>query len=68
MAESNPSIYRVFRLDIDGRITGSEVLEAADDLDALTRARSKIEAFGVELWDRDRLIARLGPDRLSALG
>jgi hypothetical protein len=66
MAESNPSIYRVFRLDGDGRITGSEILEAADDVDALARAQGKIEAFGIELWDRDRLIARLGPEQLSA--
>ncbi|WP_020174613.1 hypothetical protein [Methyloferula stellata] len=66
MAEPNPSIYRVFRLDIEGRITGSEILEAEDDLDALTRAQTKIDAFGIELWDRDRLIARLGPEKLSA--
>ncbi len=56
------SVYRLFRLGIDGRILGSEILDATDDHDALSRAQDKVEGFGVELWDRDRLIARLAPD------
>jgi hypothetical protein len=56
-----PSVYRVFRLDVDGRILQSEVLDAADDIEALCCAQSKIDGSPVELWDRDRLIARLEP-------
>ncbi len=54
-------LYRVFRIDTDGRILGSEILEATDDLEALSQAQDKIDEFGVELWDRARLVARLGP-------
>jgi hypothetical protein len=64
MVEHTPlaaSVYRVFRLDVDGRIVQSEVLAAADDIEALHCAQSKIDSLPVELWDRDRLIARLEP-------
>jgi hypothetical protein len=56
-------VYRLFRLDVDGHILGSEVLDAADDRDALSRAHNKVDGFGLELWDRARQIARIEPNK-----
>ncbi len=55
-------VYRIYRIDVDGQFLDAELLEALDDLDALVRARDKIDGSPIELWDRDRLIARLDPD------
>ncbi len=58
-------LYRIYHIDVDGVFIKAELLDALDDLDAVVRARYKIERSASELWDRDRLIARLGPEELT---
>lgn len=53
--------YRLYRIDGDGRIGAAEWLEAADDQSAGDQAARLCGDGGtVELWARDRLVARLG--------
>ena len=55
--------YRLYRLDGTGKIATAEWLEATDDADAERRARSLNLACTCEIWDRNRLIARLESQR-----
>lgn len=55
--------YRLYRLDGTGKIATAEWLEATDDADAEQRARSLGLACTCEIWDRNRLVARLEPGR-----
>ncbi len=62
--------YRIYLLDHDGRIARSFALEVGDDPTALEKAEAIREADTVEIWDRARLVARLGtpghpPKRMS---
>ncbi|NUQ18629.1 MAG: hypothetical protein HOP95_09290 [Sphingomonas sp.] len=50
--------YRLYRLDGAGRISGAEWVEAADDDDARSKARSQSSSAGYELWERYRLVER----------
>ena len=51
--------YRLYRLDGAGKIMSAEWLEAADDTDAERACRDRSDSGTVELWERNRLIARL---------
>lgn len=51
--------YRHYRLDGAGNITSAEWLEAADDADAARRVRELKLPFTSEIWDRNRLVARI---------
>lgn len=51
--------YRLYRLDGAGRISGAEWLEAADDDEARSRARTEFSSGRYELWERYRLIERI---------
>jgi hypothetical protein len=48
-------------MDHDGCFIDSEILQASDDLEALVKARSKLEGKPIELWHGDRMMARLEP-------
>lgn len=48
--------YRLYRLDGAGRISGAEWIEAIDDAEAKSKARSRPGRF--ELWERYRLLER----------
>lgn len=55
-------IYRVFHISPMGKIAGPPgFIEAMNDDDALNQVRSLVDGHAVELWDRDRLIARIDP-------
>lgn len=56
--------YRLYRLDGAGKISSAEWIEAADDEDAARQARLRSQGGACELWERNRLIARIepGPD------
>ncbi len=58
---SSPA-YRLFHIADDGHIKKSDVLDALTDAHALLLAKSLINGCAVELWDRARRVARLGPD------
>lgn len=54
--------YRLYRLDESGRIVSAEWIEAADDEQALVKARDLCHGALHELWDHHRLVARIEPD------
>jgi len=54
-----PRDYRIFWLDASGQITGSDVFPAEDDAVALVIARAMGSSAARELWEAERLIARL---------
>jgi len=58
--------YRLYCLDGAGRITTAEWLEADHDDHATEQARERRMGVASEVWDRDRLVARIGPSELPA--
>ena len=51
--------YRVYIVDSDGHFYSSAVpLECADDSEAMEKAKRFVDGHDVELWQRDRKIAR----------
>jgi hypothetical protein len=54
--------YRLYRLDGAGKISSAEWLEAADDAEAERQARDGNSGGVLELWDRNRLVARIELD------
>lgn len=53
-------VYRVYCLDGADGFQRSESIEAATDDDAIRRARRMMgDCFICEVWERDRLVARL---------
>jgi hypothetical protein len=56
--------YRLYRIDGAGRISTAEWLEAIDDDSASDRAASLcVDGGAVELWARNRLVARVETPR-----
>jgi hypothetical protein len=54
--------YRLYRVDGAGKILSAEWLEAVDDDDALATARQSSDGGGYELWQQERMIARVRRD------
>jgi hypothetical protein len=55
--------YRLYRLDGAGKIVSAEWVEAADDKAAETHARDLALPVTCEMWERNRLVARIEPAR-----
>jgi len=55
--------YRILVFDY-GHINASETIEAADDDAAIRTAREFLKANDLEIWERDRFVARLKPEQL----
>lgn len=55
--------YRLFCIDGTGRFTMSHEIEAADDAEALAKARDMKLSVKCELWQRGRMVAVLDPSR-----
>ena len=55
--------YRLYRLDGAGKISSAEWLEAADDDEAASQARARAQNGTCEVWDRNRLVARIEPPK-----
>jgi hypothetical protein len=53
--------YRLYRLDGAGKITTAEWIDADDDEDAARQARDRGDGGTWEVWDRQRLVMRIGP-------
>jgi hypothetical protein len=51
--------YRVYIIGLDGEFIKSINLDCFDDDAALASARRFVDGHDVELWQRDRRIARL---------
>jgi len=50
--------YRVYVIGSDGHFFNSVPLECADDDEAMERAEQLVDGHDVELWQRDRKIAK----------
>ena len=50
--------YRVYIIGVDGHFFNAVPLECSDDADAKERAKQLVDGHDVELWQRDRKIAR----------
>ena len=63
---TSPKTYRIYAMDPVRRILAADWLEASGDADAIARARDL--GFGAkgEIWDGDRLVAKLEAVRLEA--
>ena len=53
--------FRLYRLDGAGKITSAEWLEADGDDHAQQLARELEADITIEIWDRNRMIARIEP-------
>jgi hypothetical protein len=59
--------YRLYCLDARGHISMAEWIEATDDQDAIRQAQTlKRDAQKCEVWDGNRLVARLDSQDLVA--
>jgi hypothetical protein len=56
-----PVSYRIYVLDQGGRhfLRPPEVVECADDREAVEKAAQLAAGFDVEIWDYKRFVARL---------
>ena len=62
-----PTSYRLYRLNSDGKIAAAaELVEASSDDEAIVLVRVRHAELPCELWDANRLVARIEPRRLSA--
>ena len=52
-------MYRVYCFGGSGRITQADWIEAADDSGAIDPARNLLDCPRIEIWDRQRLVARI---------
>ncbi len=51
--------YRIFFLDPDSYITQPpQIVECADDQEAIQKAKQFIDGHDIELWEKDRCIVR----------
>ncbi len=50
--------YRVYVIGLDGRFIRSIDISCADDSAAIESAKQLIDGHDIELWQRDRRIAR----------
>ena len=55
--------YRVYRLDGAGKIMSADWLTADDDEHAARLAGEVDYYAALEVWDRNRLVARITPER-----
>jgi hypothetical protein len=53
--------YRLYCLNDHGRFARAHEIEARDDEDALAQARAMKLPVECELWNRNRLVAKLPP-------
>lgn len=53
--------YRLYRLDGAGKIVSAEWIEASDDKAATRHAREQDLPVTCEMWERNRLVARIHP-------
>ena len=52
--------YRVFFIERNNRISSvPEIIECADDQDAIQKAMPLVDGHDVEIWHGDRLVSRL---------
>lgn len=58
--------YRVYCFDAAQKILSADLLNAADDKDAIAQAYAMGFGTKCEIWDGHRLVARLQAERMQA--
>ena len=58
--------YRYYRLDGVGHLHSAEWIEAASDESAIAIVQGTCASASCELWQGERLVAKLSPKRLQA--
>jgi hypothetical protein len=53
--------FRFYRLDGDGHVTKADWIEAKSDDEAIVLVRRMLGKAPFEIWERDRLVARVAP-------
>jgi len=56
------SMYRVYRFDGAGSIVSADWVDAPNDAEALLTAKNEGGDLSREVWDRDRLVGRIGAE------
>lgn len=56
-------IYRLYALQEDGRIVGGKYLDAANDAEAVDKARQARQGTDYELWCGPRVVGRISSSR-----
>lgn len=51
--------YKIYCFDGGSRIVSSDCLTAINDAEALNQAKCRIIGMRGEIWERDRLVARI---------
>jgi hypothetical protein len=59
-SKSRSHVYNLCFFSRDQRLPSIELIEALDDDEAIVIARGKRPFLAREVWDRHRLVARLG--------
>jgi hypothetical protein len=60
--------YRVYIIGSDGRFVKAVQLDCHDDSAAIESAKQFIDGLDIELWQRDRRIARFDAARKDSMG
>ena len=59
--------YRLYHVDGAGKILSAEWLQESDDEAAIEAARASSNGGACELWQQQRLVARIGRDGTTSL-
>jgi hypothetical protein len=55
--------YWIYHLDWEEQFLKGEVFDAVSDAEALLRVQANERGHVVEVWAKDRLVTRIGPDK-----
>ena len=58
--------YRLYRFDGSSSVVSADWVEAANDAEALLAAKADQGGVTREVWNRDRLVGRIGPEPFAA--
>ena len=61
LGASDMSDYRIYCLDGDGHVARADWVDAKSDDEAIVLVRRKLGKAPFEIWERDRLVARVAP-------
>jgi hypothetical protein len=56
--------YRIYSVGNDGNFSSApEFVECADDKEVVAKATQRLDGHALEVWEHDRLVARLRQSR-----
>lgn len=66
MSQAPSSNYRVYCHDRSAKIVNAEWVDASSDEEAIAAVRARYSHFQCEIWDGNRLVAKMEANRLTA--